>query len=78
LARYFVSQKTSLLTAELSRLGLCRTIVPTLFHPQYVDGQHALARSNDPDGFIRALEFAGRGCAAIDRAGRFVLYRAFS
>jgi len=54
------------MNAELSRLGLCRIIIPTLFHPQYVDCQRALTRSDDPDGFIRALAFAVRWCAAFD------------
>ena len=53
------------MNAELSRLGLCRIIIPTLFHPQYVDCQRALTRSNEPDGFIKALAFAARWCAGL-------------
>ena len=53
------------MNAELSRLGLCRIIIPTLFHPQYVDCQRALTRSNEPDGFIKALAFAARWCARL-------------
>jgi len=51
------------MNAELSRLGLCRIIIPTLFHPQYVDCQRALTRANEPDGFIKALAFAAQWCA---------------
>ena len=54
------------MNAELSRLGLCRIAIPTLFHPQYVDCQRALTRANDPDGFIKALSFAARWCSGFD------------
>lgn len=54
------------MNAELSRLGLCRIIIPTLFHPQYVDCQRALTRADEPDGFIKALAFAARWCAGFD------------
>jgi Fic/DOC family len=53
------------MNAELTRLGLCRIIIPTLFHPQYVDCQRALTRSNEVDGFIKALAFAARWCARL-------------
>jgi hypothetical protein len=54
------------MNAELSRLGLSRIIVPTLFHPQYVDCQRGLTRNNEPDGFIKALGFAARWCSEFD------------
>jgi hypothetical protein len=57
-----------MMNAELSRLGLCRIIIPTLFHPQYVDCQRALTRTNEPEGFIKALVFAARWCAGFDYA----------
>ena len=44
-----------LMNAELSRLGHCRIIIPTLFHPQYVDCAKLLTNANEPDGFVRAL-----------------------
>jgi len=44
-----------MLDAELSRLGLCRVIIPTLFHPQYVDCQRALARNNHAEPFFGAI-----------------------
>lgn len=56
------------MNAELSRLGLCRIIIPTLFHTQYVDCQRALTRSNEPTGFIKALTFAAQWCAGFDYA----------
>lgn len=55
-----------MMNAELSRLGLCRIIIPTLYHPQYVDCQRALTRSNEPDGFIKALRLAAQWCAQFD------------
>jgi len=54
-----------IMNAELSRLGLCRIIIPTLFHPQYVDCLRALTRANEPDGFIKALTFAVQWCAGF-------------
>ena len=57
-----------LMNAELSRVGLCRVIIPTLYHPQYVDCQRALTRSNDPQGFIRSIDHAARWCASFDYA----------
>lgn len=43
------------MNAELSRFGLQRIIIPTLFHPQYVDCARALTRSNIPEHFARSL-----------------------
>jgi hypothetical protein len=56
------------MNAELSRLGLCRIIIPTLFHPQYVDCQRALKRADEPEGFIKALTFAAQWCAGFGYA----------
>ena len=44
-----------MLNAELSRLGQCRVIIPTLFHPQYVDCQRALTRNNHAESFVSAI-----------------------
>ena len=55
-----------MMNAELSRLGLCRIIIPTLYHPQYVDCQRALTRSDEPDGYIKALKLAAQWCAQFD------------
>ena len=46
------------MNSELSRLGRCRIIIPTLFHEQYVDAQRALTRNNDPVPIVRALRRA--------------------
>lgn len=43
------------MNAELTRTGVGRIIVPTLYHPQYVDCARALTRGNDPSGFVRSL-----------------------
>lgn len=56
------------MNAELSRLELSRIIIPTLFHPQYVDCQRALTRANEPDGFIKALAYAAQWCSEFDYA----------
>lgn len=52
-----------LLNAELSRLGRCRVIIPTLFHPQYIDCTRQLTRQNDPAGFVSAIARMARWCA---------------
>ena len=55
-----------MMNAELSRLGLCRIIIPTLFHEQYVDAQRALTRRNDPDPIIHALGKIARWGSLFD------------
>jgi hypothetical protein len=54
------------MNAELSRLGLCRIVIPTLFHPQYVDCARALTRGNDPTGFVSAIAKMARWSAGFD------------
>ena len=44
-----------LMNSELSRLGRCRIIIPTLFHEQYVDAQRALTRNDDPKPLAQAM-----------------------
>ena len=44
-----------LMNAELSRRGACRVIIPTLFHPQYVDCKKQLTASNTPEAYIQAI-----------------------
>jgi len=46
------------MNSELSRLGRCRIIIPTLFHEQYVDAQRALTRNNDPVPLVLAMRRA--------------------
>lgn len=43
------------MNSELSRLGRCRVIIPTLFHEQYVGAQRALTRTNDPVPLVRSM-----------------------
>lgn len=54
------------MNAELSRTGEARIIIPTLFHPEYVDCQHQLSRQNDPAGHIRALTLMQAWTFAFD------------
>ncbi len=52
-----------LMNAELSRTGACRVIIPTLFHPQYIDCLKVLTRENHPAPFIKAIARMARWCA---------------
>jgi hypothetical protein len=56
------------LNAELTRMGLHRVIIPTLFHPQYVDCARSLTRNNEPEGFVRSIAKMARWCAQFDYA----------
>lgn len=54
------------MNAELSRVGLNRIIVPTLYHPQYVDCARLLTRQNQPEGFVASLAKMARWCSQFD------------
>jgi hypothetical protein len=54
------------MNAELTRTGLARIIIPTLYHPQYVDCARALTRGNDPVGFVRSLAKMARWTIQFD------------
>lgn len=54
------------MNAELSRTGLHRIIVPTLFHPQFVDCLRKLTQENEPIDFVRSLAKMARWCAQFD------------
>lgn len=56
------------MNAELSRTGLHRIIIPTLFHPQYVDCARSLTRNNECEGFVRSLVKMARWCTQFDYA----------
>jgi hypothetical protein len=56
------------MNAELSRAGLHRVIIPTLFHPQYVDCARNLTRNQQPEGFVRSIAKMARWCAQFDYA----------
>jgi len=57
------------MNAELTRNGLGRIIIPTLYHPQYVDCARALTRGNDPTGFVRSLAKMAKWTHQFDYAG---------
>jgi hypothetical protein len=52
-----------MMNAELSRLGLCRIIIPTLYHPQYVDCTKRLTNNNEPQAMVRAIAKMAVWCA---------------
>ncbi len=54
------------MNAELSRTGLHRIIVPTLFHPQFVDCLRKLTRENEPADYARSLAKMAHWCAQFD------------
>lgn len=57
-----------LMNAELSRRGACRAIIPTLFHPQYVDCKIQLTNSNTPEAYIAAMKKMALWTAQFDFA----------
>lgn len=56
------------MNAELSRFGLHRIIIPTLFYPQYVDCARTLTRSNSTEGFVSSLSKMATWCSQFDYA----------
>lgn len=54
------------MNAELTRVGLNRIIIPTLYHPQYVDCARLLTRQNEPEGFVTSLAKMARWCSQFD------------
>lgn len=54
------------MNAELTRAGCSRIIIPTLYHPQYVDCARALTRGNDPKGFVQSLAKMARWSSQFD------------
>lgn len=54
------------MNSELTRVGLSRIIVPTLYHPQYVDCARALTRKNEPEGFVNSLAKMANWCIQFD------------
>lgn len=54
------------MNAELTRVGLSRIIIPTLYHPQYVDCARVLTRNNEPEGFVASLAKMARWCTQFD------------
>lgn len=56
------------MNAELSRGERCRIIIPTLFHPQFVDCLRALTQSRRPEPLITALSRMAKWSAGFDYA----------
>lgn len=54
------------MNAELSRMGLGRIIIATLYHPQHVDCARALTRHNEPAGFVKSLARMARWSSQFD------------
>jgi fido (protein-threonine AMPylation protein) len=54
------------MNSELTRTGLGRIIIPTLYHPQYVDCARTLTRTNDPAGFVRSVAKMARWASQFD------------
>lgn len=63
------------MNAELTRTGLSRIIIPTLYHPQYVDCARALTRGDDPRGFVRSLAKMARWASQFDYSNLDTLIR---
>ncbi len=55
-----------IMNAELSRVGNSRIIIPTLYHPQYIDCLKALTKDNDPRPFIKAIVQMARWSAEFE------------
>lgn len=64
------------MNAELTRAGVSRIIIPTLYHPQYVDCARALTRANKPEGFVRSLAKMAQWSNRFDYADLDVLIAA--
>ncbi|CAM3779497.1 Fic family protein [Bordetella tumulicola] len=54
------------MNAELSRVGRSRVIIPTLFHPQFVDCLRALTRGKETEPIIQAISKTATWCAQFD------------
>jgi hypothetical protein len=56
------------MNAELSRVERCRTIIPTLFHPQFVDCLRALTHGGETEPLIKAISRMASWCARFEYA----------
>jgi hypothetical protein len=54
------------MNAELSAVGECRIIVPTLFREEYLDCLRVLTREREPAPFLGAMQLIHRWSAAFD------------
>ncbi len=53
------------MNAELSVVGECRIIIPTLFREEYLDCLRVLTRQGEASPFLRAMQFIHRWTAAF-------------
>lgn len=61
------------MNAELTRTGLSRIIIPTLYHPQYVDCARTLTQANETAGFVRSLAKMARWASQFNYSDLDVL-----
>lgn len=54
------------MNAELTAVGACRIIIPTLFREEYLDCLRVLTRSHDPEPFVAAMQKIQAWTAAFD------------
>lgn len=54
------------MNAELTAVGACRIIVPTLFREEYLDCLRVLSRAHDPAPFVAAMQKIQAWTAAFD------------
>ncbi|WP_186308514.1 hypothetical protein [Paraburkholderia sp. BCC1885] len=54
------------MNAELSRIERCRIIIPTLFHPQFVDCLRVLTHGQQTEPLIKAISRMASWCAQFD------------
>ncbi len=54
------------MNAELSAVGACRIMVPTLYREEYLDCLRVLTREGDAEPFLDAMQHAHRWTAAFD------------
>lgn len=54
------------MNAELSTVGACRVIIPTLFREEYLDCLGELSRDGNPTSFIKAMQNIQAWSAAFD------------
>ncbi|SIO64320.1 Fic family protein [Paraburkholderia phenazinium] len=58
-----------IMNAELSRVERCRIIIPTLFHPQFVDCLRVLTQGQHTEPLIKAMSRMAKWCAQFDYSG---------
>ena len=54
------------MNAELSVVGACRIVIPTLYREEYLDCLRVLTRDGDPAPFLHAMQRIHEWTAAFD------------